>query len=122
MLDIWEAMLYSLCRIPYYIRLAPRWSRGSPDGRARGMVRVSAAVLFLVIVATLAAGCDSDLDRQVHRAQINEAFRSACLPASDERVIVQWREGILICARAPTSYKRRVGNTPAIVAHAEDVK
>jgi hypothetical protein len=80
-----------------------------------------ALAAFLLVVATL-AGCDADLDRQVHRAQINEAFRSACLPASDERVIVQWREGILICARAPNSYKRRVGNTPAIVAHAEDVK
>jgi hypothetical protein len=87
------------------------------------MVRTTAFILFLSVLALLAAGCDSaDFDRQVHRAQINEAFRSACLPASDERVIVQWREGILICARAPTSYKRRVGNTPAIVAHAEDVK
>lgn len=77
-------------------------------------------LLFFWMLALL-TGCDNaEFERIRHRAQINESFRSNCLPAGDEKVIVQWRDGLLICGRA-NNRNRRVGNTPAIVANAEEV-
>lgn len=84
------------------------------------VVQALSLFLFLGVLALL-SGCDNaEFDRQVQRAQINEAFRSSCLPAGDEKVIVQWRDGFLICGRA-NNLNRRAGNTPAIVANAEEV-
>ncbi len=84
------------------------------------LIQALSLLMFFAVLAVL-SGCDNaEFDRQVHRAQINEAFRSQCLPYGDEKVIVQWRDGLLICGRA-NNLNRRAGNTPAIVAHAEEV-
>lgn len=78
--------------------------------------------LLIAVAVGLLAGCDdSQFEAIRHRSEVNERIRLACLPSRDERVVVGWYQGQLLCWRLAKESKPGVHQTPAIVATYEEI-
>ena len=82
------------------------------------VTRILCAAFLAVVIYHLTGCTDAEFERIRHRSEVNERIRIHCLPLAEERIEIRWHEGNLICGRLAD---RKRGNTPALVATAEEV-
>ncbi len=76
---------------------------------------------FLALL--LLSGCDAaELERIRARSEVNERIRIRCVPEPEERVVVGWYDGHLLCWRYPKQQIPSRSPTPAIVATTEELE
>lgn len=77
----------------------------------------------LAFALVLLTGCDgAEFERIRHRSEVNERIRIRCVPEPEERVVVGWYEGNLLCWRFPKHQIPSRSPTPAIVATTEEIE
>lgn len=76
-----------------------------------------------IIAALLLAACtDSEYERQIARAAVNERIREHCVPVGNERVLIAWKNGELVCQKhEPSKSYRPTKVTNQAVATMEDM-
>ena len=66
-------------------------------------------------------GTDSDFKRLQHRAELNQKIRNACVPVGNQKVIVGWHDGRLVCSvYTPSGVKTEVDVERRQVAKIQD--